>query len=64
MSDILLTTEQLAIRWHMAIRSLENWRNSDRPHPPYMKPSGARGRVLYRLADVLKWEKQHMENMK
>lgn len=60
-STAFLTAEELAKRWRINVRTLENWRTSGRPHPPYTKPTGKRGRVLYRLAEVEQWENGRME---
>jgi hypothetical protein len=49
-----LTPKELASRWKGTIteKTLANWR-SQGDGPPYTKIGG---RVMYRLADVIKWE--------
>lgn len=50
-----LTTAELAARLSLKTGTLENWRV--RGHgPTYVRLSGKRGPVRYRLSDVLKWE--------
>lgn len=54
-----LTPAQLASRWHMSTRTLKEWRVSG-TGPAFFKPSGDGGRkVLYRLSDVERWEREH-----
>jgi hypothetical protein len=54
----LLTEQMLAARWHCSSSRLQNWR-SHQKGPPYLKFGG---RVLYRVDDVLEYEKQHLKN--
>jgi hypothetical protein len=52
-----LTTAELAQRLSLATGTLENWRI--RGHgPAWVRLSGKRGPVRYRLSDVLKWEEK------
>ncbi len=52
-----LTTAELAARLSLKTGTLENWRV--RGHGPvYVRLSGKRGPVRYRLSDVLKWEEK------
>lgn len=61
--SIILTTQQLASRWGMSIRTLESWRQNDKG-PNYMKlGDGRRATVLYRLSDVLKFEAENLNKM-
>lgn len=52
----LLTPKHLARRWHLSPRSIERWRSEGRG------PSFVRllGRVLYRLEDVERYEREHL----
>ena len=50
--DELLTTEELATRWKVAVGTLENWRHQGKG-PTWLKIDG---QVRYRLADVLAYE--------
>lgn len=51
-----LTTEQLAARWGMHVKSLSNWRVMGKG-PRWWK-NGPR-KVLYPIAEVLAWEVAH-----
>jgi hypothetical protein len=51
-----LTQEELAERWRMSPRSLERWR-SDGFGPKWIR---LRGRVLYRIEDVLAFERERL----
>lgn len=51
-----LTQEELAGRWRMSPRSLERWR-SDGVGPAWIK---MRGRVLYRIEDVVAYERRQL----
>ena len=52
-----LTTAELAARLSLKTGTLENWRV--RGHgPAFVRLSGKRGPVRYRLSDVLKWEEK------
>lgn len=53
-----LTTAELARRWGMNPVTLRGWRR-DGKGPAFFRPSGnQRGKVLYRLGDVQKWERE------
>ena len=54
-TDTHLTTGELAKRWKMKEATLRNWRYRG-TGPRYLKPSGVRGKALYKLSDVLAWE--------
>ena len=54
MSDIFLTSDQLAKRWVIRTETLSQWRWNGRG-PQYLKIGR---RVLYRLEDVLCFEEQ------
>jgi len=53
----LLTTAQLSSRWRGVVKAqtLENWRSAKRG-PTYIKVGRS---VLYRLSDVLDYERSH-----
>lgn len=54
----LLTTDQLAKRWHMSAKHLANMRQA-KNGPPYIRPAGGkRGRVLYRMDDIVAYEEK------
>lgn len=56
----VLTPEQLVIRWegHVTLKTLANWRSLGKG-PKFFRPGGGkRGKILYRLAEVLKVEEQ------
>ena len=51
-----INTKQLAERWGMAHRTLENWRQKT-VGPRYMKHKG--GAVRYAIADIVTYERTH-----
>jgi hypothetical protein len=53
---MFLTQEELAERWRMSPRSLERWR-SDGFGPKWIR---LRGRVLYRIEDILAFERERL----
>lgn len=53
-----LTTAELAERWKMSANTLRSWRLRGEG-PRYVRPSGGKGKVLYRLEDVIAWEEKH-----
>ncbi|WP_022727270.1 helix-turn-helix domain-containing protein [Fodinicurvata sediminis] len=53
-----LTTAELAERWKANANTLRHWRMK-KIGPPFFKPAGENGRVLYRLDDILAWENAH-----
>jgi len=57
-SDTLLTEQQLAERWHVSHRTLRRWRSTAKLPAHIRIGHPVVGRVLYRLADVLVFEKQ------
>jgi predicted DNA-binding transcriptional regulator AlpA len=57
-NDQLLTEKQLAERWAVSHRTLRRWRSTARLPPHIRIGHPVVGRVLYRLADVLVFEKQ------
>lgn len=60
-AELLLTTDQLAKRWHMDEKHLSNMRQKG-GGPAFFRPSGGRrGRVLYRLADVQAYEEKNLK---
>jgi hypothetical protein len=58
--NIWITPEQLAERLQIALGTLANWRTR-RQGPKYIRLSGKRGSVRYRLDDVERWEQQQQE---
>lgn len=57
MKDVL-TPEQLVSRWHneITLKTLANWRSMGKG-PKFFRPNGGkRGKILYRLAEVLRIE--------
>ena len=54
MSDQLLNQTEVARRWGMSPRTLENWR-WEGDGPPFLKVGH---KVLYRLEDIVTYEKQ------
>ena len=55
----LLTEQMLAARWHCSSSRLQNWR-SHQKGPPFLKFGG---RVLYRVDDILEFEKKYLQNL-
>lgn len=53
---ICFTQKELARRWTLSHRTLERWRWDD-TGPAYMKIGG---RIVYRLEDVLSYEKERL----
>ncbi len=51
-----LTPADVARRWRMSPRTLERWR-ARRKGPPWLR---LRGRIRYRHADVLAYEREHL----
>ena len=51
-----LTQDQLAVRWHISPRTLEQWRWLGKG-PRFLKISA---RVLYREEDVIAWESEQL----
>ena len=58
----LLTTTDLAKRWHMDAKTLSNWRVQGRG-PTYLKlGEGRNNKVLYREEDIAAYELKHMKD--
>ena len=55
-SRAFLNTHDLAARWDMAPRTLENWRQKKKG-PIYMKHKG--GAVRYAISDIVTYERTH-----
>ena len=53
---LFLTQDELAERWRMSPRSLERWR-CDGYGPDWLR---MRGRVLYRIEDILAFEQRQV----
>lgn len=55
--EIFLTTQELADRWGLSPRTLDNWRAQDKG-PKYLKIGGDsfKSTVLYKLRDVVEYE--------
>jgi len=54
-----LTTAELAEREHVQPQTVRLWRCLARG-PKYIRLGGRFGRVVYRLSDVVEWEKQSL----
>lgn len=54
-----LHQEDLAQRWRVSPRTLERWRYLQ-IGPPYLKIGG---RVVYRLADIEEYERNHLRGL-
>lgn len=54
---IHLTTAELAARWRRSETSLRMWRMRGLG-PRYIKLGGPQGRALYRLSDIIAYEKK------
>lgn len=53
--DAFLTTDELAVRWRCATRTLQRWRTrATGPHFHRIQ-----GRILYAMADVIAFEQAH-----
>lgn len=52
-----LTQQELAARWRVSVRTLERWNHAG-TGPVLMKLNG---RILYRLEDVLAFERVHLD---
>ena len=56
---IMVTSFELAERWGLSHRTLANWRSQNKG-PRYLKLGKESGsHVLYKLSDVVKYEKKH-----
>ncbi len=55
----LLTTEDLAHRWSMAVGTLENWRQ-DGTGPRYVKLG--KKKIVYRLSAIVEYERTNEVN--
>jgi DNA-binding transcriptional MerR regulator len=58
MSD-MMHPRQVAERYNMTPESLANWRREGKGPPFIRLGNGRRPRVMYRLDDILQWEKEH-----
>jgi hypothetical protein len=56
---VFLTQDELAERWRMSPRSLERWRGEGFG-PAWIR---LRGRVLYRIEDVVAFERARIEGL-
>ncbi|RDD64189.1 DNA-binding protein [Thalassococcus profundi] len=52
---LCFTTNELAARWKVSIRTLERWR-AERYGPAWITIGGS---IRYRIPDVLAWEAAH-----
>jgi hypothetical protein len=57
-TETFLTTADLAKRWQISANTLRNWRFRG-IGPRYFKPSGERGKALYRLDVIEAWEEKN-----
>ena len=56
-----LTTEQLADRWGISPQTLDNWRSQGKG-PKYVKlGKGKSSAIIYRVSDVEKYERKHLQ---
>jgi len=55
--EVVLTSEQLAARWSMAVGTLKNWRAQGKGPPFIPLTDGERPPIVYRLKDVIAYEK-------
>lgn len=55
-----LTTAELAARYGVTLAAVYNW-NYTGTGPAYFRIGGDAGPVRYRLADVLSWERERIE---
>jgi hypothetical protein len=60
MSEVMLTSEELAARWSMAEHTLRNWRVSGRG-PRFVKIGGM---IRYLVEDVVAFEKGEIKPKK
>ena len=58
MSNVYLTTEELAARWRMTRIGLQDWRRAGKG-PKFIQLEGKHGPVRYRLVDVEDYERDH-----
>lgn len=58
MTTETLDQRQLAERWHMHPRTLENWRQQGRGPRFFKLHDGPKAPVRYRLEDIEKFEKE------
>lgn len=56
-NDVLLMPKELASRWSMSVDTLSNWRHLKRG-PRYVKLSGTKFSIRYKLSDIEKYEKE------
>ena len=52
----MLTPEQLAARWNMAVGTLKNWRRQKKGPSFVPLGDGPRPRIVYKLSDVEAYE--------
>lgn len=60
----LLHPRQVAQRYEMTPESLANWRRVGKGPPWIRLGDGKRPRVMYRLDDVLAWERNHIKEVR
>jgi len=56
-NDRLLTQDELAARWQVTVRTLQNWRKAKKG-PKHI----AMGTVRYALSEVVKYEQENMQD--
>lgn len=60
-TEVFITPEQLAARWQMSKDTLANWRIK-KHGPSYTKIGAGRNtKVLYKIADIIEFESQHVK---
>lgn len=50
-----LTPDELAERWKISVRTIENWRSNNKG-PKYVQIGGPNGKVRYLLKDIEEYE--------
>lgn len=58
MSEIFLTPDELAARWKLRCKTLQDWRRLGKG-PKFVQFGGKYGNVRYRLEDVEQYEQEH-----
>lgn len=59
--DEVLTEDQLANRYDLAVGTLRNWRRSGKGPKPTRLGDGPKARVVYKVTDVMAYEEQQKE---
>lgn len=62
MNEIFLTPDELAARWRLKRKTLQDWRRIGKG-PNFVQLEGKHGNVLYNLEDVQAYEQAHREEI-